>query len=100
MQVPFFEWSKLYLEDRENYLDLIDRTLSKGGFILQQDVADFEAKIRAHLDIEHAIGVSDGTNAILLGLRASGIGPGDEIFSRAMLSLRQRNPSISRVPSR
>ena len=80
MQVPFFEWSKLYLEDRENYLDLIDRTLSKGGFILQQDVADFEAKIRAHLDIEHAIGVSDGTNAILLGLRASGIGPGDEIL--------------------
>ena len=97
MQVPFFEWSKLYLEDRENYLDLIDRTLSKGGFILQQDVADFEAKIRAHLDIEHSIGVSDGTNAILLGLRAD---RATRFFSRAMLSLRQRNPSISRVPSR
>ena len=61
-------------------LDLIDKTLSKGGFILQHDVIDFKAKIQQHLDIEHAIGVSDGTNAILLGLRASGIGPGDEIL--------------------
>ena len=80
MKVPFFEWANLFLEDRENYLDLIDKTLSKGGFILQQEVADFEAKIRSYLDIEHAIGVSDGTNAILLGLRASGVGTGDEIL--------------------
>lgn len=80
MKIPFFDWSKLYLEDRENYLDLIDKTLSNGSFILQQDVADFEAKIRVHLGIKHAIGVSDGTNAILLGLRASGVGTGDEIL--------------------
>ncbi len=80
MKVPFFEWANLFLEDRENYLDLIDKTLSKGSFILQQEVADFEAKIRSYLDIEHAIGVSDGTNAILLGLRASGVGTGDEIL--------------------
>ena len=80
MKVPFFEWANLFLEDRENYLDLIDKTLSKGSFILQQEVADFEAKIRSYLGIEHAIGVSDGTNAILLGLRASGVGAGDEIL--------------------
>lgn len=80
MKVPFFDWSKLYLEDRDQYLKIIDQTLSMGRLILQSDVDDFEASLKALINVKHAIGLSDGTNALLLGLRASGIGHGDEVI--------------------
>ena len=78
--VPFFDWKKLYLEDREKYLQIIDETLKKGKFILQDDVEEFEHKLKNITGRKYAVAVSDGTNALLLGLRASEIGPGDEVI--------------------
>lgn len=80
MKIPFFNWAGLYLENREEYLRVIDSTLSKGGFILQDDVTEFEENLATYVGSKYAVGVSDGTNAILLGLRASGLMAGDEIL--------------------
>lgn len=80
MKVPFFDWAGLYNERAEDFSDVITRTLSRGGFILQADVEEFEERLKAFTGAKYAVGVSDGTNAILLGLRASGIKQGDEII--------------------
>lgn len=78
--VRFFDWTELFAERSSDYLRIIEETALGGGFILQAAVDEFEQKLAAYLGVKHAIGVSDCTNAMLLGLRASGIGPGDEII--------------------
>lgn len=80
IMVPFFDWAGLYNERAEDFSQIINETLRRGGFILQQDVVDFEANLAAYTGAKYAVAVADGTNAILLGLRACGIGPGDEII--------------------
>lgn len=79
-QVPFFSFANLFKERESEYLRIIQEVGSRGGFILQKEVTEFENKIKSFLNVKHAIGVADCTNAILLGLRALNIGQGDEII--------------------
>lgn len=79
-KVPFFDWAGLYNERATEFSRIMSETLSRGGFILQKDVEEFEDKLAHYVGARYAVGISDGTHAILLGLRASGIKPGDEII--------------------
>lgn len=78
--VPFFEWKALFAERADRYSRIIEETASCGGFILQQAVEAFETRLAAYLGVRHAVGVSDCTNAMLLGLRALDLAPGDEVI--------------------
>lgn len=80
MQVPFFDWSRLYTERSGTFRDIMHDTCMRGGFILQKDVVEFEENLRGFLGVKHVIALSDATNAILLGLRASGLQQGDEVI--------------------
>lgn len=80
VKVPFFDWAGLYNERGDEFARILNDTLSRGGFILQSDVEEFEARLAAYVGVKYAVGLADGTNAILLGLRASGIGPRDEVI--------------------
>jgi len=62
-------------------LDAAIRCAVEGGqWILGPQVAQFEKDISAWAGVKHAIGCSDGTDALLLLLRAWGVGPGDTVF--------------------
>lgn len=78
--VPFFDWQALYAERADEYRRILHETASAGGFILQAAVAEFESALAGYLGVRHAIGLSDCTNAMLLGLRASGLRPDDEVI--------------------
>ena len=80
MKVPFFNWAALYAEKEREFNEIISSTLRRGGFILQSDVSSFEAQLADYVGAKYAVALSDGTNAILLGLRASHLEPGDEIL--------------------
>ena len=51
---------------------------ARGAFILQRDLEEFEEALAKFLGIKHVFGVADGTNAMVIGFRAIGIGAGDE----------------------
>ena len=55
-------------------------TAARGGFILQREVDEFEEQLAAYLGVRHVVALSDCTNAMHLGLRACGVGAGDEII--------------------
>jgi dTDP-4-amino-4,6-dideoxygalactose transaminase len=59
----------------------VTRVLSSGWYILGKEVEAFEAEFAAYCETSYAVGVSDGTNAILLALRALDIGAGDEVIT-------------------
>lgn len=79
-EIPFFNYSGLYEEHRDEYLSKIEDVLERGAFIMQRDLENFEANLASYLGCKHAIGVADGTAALIFSLRAAGIKPNDEVI--------------------
>ena len=57
------------------------RVIRNGNFILGDEVKELEEKIAAYCQTRYAVGVSSGTDALLVALLAEGIGAGDEILT-------------------
>lgn len=55
--------------------------LRSGRFIMGEQVERFEKEAASYLGVKHAIGCANGTDALVLALKAAGIGPGDEVLT-------------------
>jgi dTDP-4-amino-4,6-dideoxygalactose transaminase len=78
--IPFFNYPALFEQRKDEYLNIVQDVLSRGAYIMQQDLIDFENDLAKYLGVKHAIGVADGTMALLISLMAAGIGEGDEVI--------------------
>ena len=65
-------------------LDAVARVLRSGWWILGEEVAAFEKEWSATCAVRHTVGVASGLDALEIGLRAIGIGPGDEVITTPM----------------
>ena len=78
--VPFFDYPLLYLSQKDRMDAAISSVITKGAYILQDDLVQFENKLAEYTNSKYAIGVANGTDAIWLALLAAGIGSGDEVI--------------------
>ncbi|MEV0143965.1 MULTISPECIES: DegT/DnrJ/EryC1/StrS family aminotransferase [unclassified Nonomuraea] len=78
-----YVWNYLqeYHEERADILDAVETVFESGQLVLGKSVASFEREFAAYHGLPHCVGVDNGTNAIVLGLQALGIGPGDEVVT-------------------
>jgi dTDP-4-amino-4,6-dideoxygalactose transaminase len=53
--------------------------LESGRYILGPEVEAFESEFAGFVGAEHCVGLANGTDALEIGLRALGVGPGDEV---------------------
>jgi dTDP-4-amino-4,6-dideoxygalactose transaminase len=74
MEVLLLELKTQYNSIKRDIDSAIDRILNSQNFILGEEVRRFEEEIANYCEVKHAIGVASGTDAILLSLRAAGIG--------------------------
>lgn len=61
--------------------EAIHDVLKTGRFIMGPNVTGFEQEAAEYLGVKHAIGVNSGTDALILGVHAMGIKPGDEVIA-------------------
>lgn len=79
MRVPGADLRAQYAPLRAGLVESFARLLDSGQFVLGPDVAAFEQEFAAYCGAGHAIGVANGTDALVLALRALGVGPGDRV---------------------
>jgi dTDP-3-amino-3,4,6-trideoxy-alpha-D-glucose transaminase len=79
-RVPFIRLDAAYPELMAELLEVVERVADDAAFTLGPEVEDFERNFAAYCETEEAIGLSSGTMALELALRALEIGPGDEVI--------------------
>lgn len=78
--IPFFPYSDLFTRDEAAISKIMLDVCRRGAYILQKECADFDVNLAKFMGVKHAFGVANGTDAIIIGLKAVGIGPGDEVI--------------------
>jgi dTDP-4-amino-4,6-dideoxygalactose transaminase len=80
MPVPLLDVNAQNHPLEKEFTEAFLRVFRSGQFIMGAEVTQFESAIAELTQTKHAIGVSSGTDAILLALMALGLGPGDEVL--------------------
>jgi len=83
MAVPLLDLNAQYAPLRAEVLAAVTRVCDSQRFILGPEVEALERELAQLLEVEHAIAVSSGTDALLLALMALGVGPGDDVITPA-----------------
>jgi dTDP-4-amino-4,6-dideoxygalactose transaminase len=83
LRIPILDLRPEIEEHWDELIEAIQGVLRSGRFILGPNVEAFEEEIAAYLGVKHAVGVNSGTDALVISLRALGIGPGDEVITTA-----------------
>lgn len=79
--VPFLDLKTQYAAIREEVEAAVARVLESQRFILGPEVEGLEKELGAYCGCDHAVGVTSGTDALLVALMAIGIEPGDEVIT-------------------
>jgi dTDP-4-amino-4,6-dideoxygalactose transaminase len=80
-KVPLLDLKAQFAPIRADVLDAMTRVCDAQQFILGPEVEALEHELAAFLHVPHAIGVSSGTDALLVALMALDVGPGDEVVT-------------------
>ena len=81
MKIPLLDLKAVHEPIRIEILSAIERVIESNTFILGPEVQTLENRIASYCNTKFAIGVSSGTDALLISLMALEIGPGDEVIT-------------------
>ncbi len=79
-QISFVDLKSQYRRIQDDVNARMQAVLEHGQFILGPEVRDLETALADYAGVTHAVGVSNGTDALVMTLMAAGIGPGDGVL--------------------
>jgi dTDP-4-amino-4,6-dideoxygalactose transaminase len=80
LKIPIFSLKKQHVSLNKRLEEAFRRVVGSGAFILGPEVEAWEKEFAEFLGTQNAVGVSNGSDALLLALQALGVGPGDEVI--------------------
>ncbi|MEI8256934.1 MAG: DegT/DnrJ/EryC1/StrS family aminotransferase, partial [Deltaproteobacteria bacterium] len=80
-RIPYVDLAAQNGPLREALIAAVSRVISHGQFVLGPEVAQLEAALERFLGVPHVVGVSNGTDALVMALKLVGVGPGDEVIT-------------------
>jgi dTDP-4-amino-4,6-dideoxygalactose transaminase len=81
MHIPMTDLTMQYNELKDEIDEAINRVIVSGRFILGPEVEALEKELADYCGVKYAIGVASGTDALIIGLMACGVKPGDEVIT-------------------
>ncbi|MGE4272439.1 MAG: DegT/DnrJ/EryC1/StrS family aminotransferase [Desulfitobacterium sp.] len=81
MSIPLLDLKAQYLAIKEEIDQAVLGVLDSSKFIFGPEMKTFEEEIAAYCGTKHAVAVGNGTDALVIVLKACGIGPGDEVIT-------------------
>jgi dTDP-4-amino-4,6-dideoxygalactose transaminase len=78
--IPFFNYKDLFNQNEKSFLQILTNIGSRGAFIMQSDLAEFESQIAEYTGVTYVLGVANATDAMQLLFKAGGVGVGDEVI--------------------
>ena len=81
MEVKVWSYLKEYETNKEEIIKAITDVLESGVLILGEKGRELERQYSKYIGTKYAVGCDNGTNAIVLALRALGVGEGDEVIT-------------------
>jgi dTDP-4-amino-4,6-dideoxygalactose transaminase len=79
--IPYIDIAAQHAPIKHELLAAVGDVLDSGHFILGEQVTEFESKFSELCGVRYAVGVNSGTDALVLALKALGIGRGDEVIT-------------------
>lgn len=82
--IPVMNVSRQYKMLKDDLDKAVLDILHSGNYILGETVEKFEKAFAKYCGVKYAVGVGNGTDALILAMKACGIKPGDEVITCAM----------------
>ncbi len=79
-KVPFFDYPAVYRRFADEFQAALADVGTRGAYIQQSDLEEFESKIAEYVGSRHCIGVSNATDGLQLGFMAAGLPQGAEVI--------------------
>ncbi len=81
MKIPLLDLKKQYKDLKPQVMKAIENVVDSGYFIMGPDIEAFEKEVANYLGVKYALGVTSGTDALFMSLKALGVGPGDRVLT-------------------
>ena len=79
--IPYVNFPAQYAAERDDLHAIFDRVFRTGEFVGGAEVEAFERQLAEYVGVGHCVALNSGTDALVLGLKAAGVGPGDEVIT-------------------
>ena len=84
VRVPFLDLRVTETAEHKSLMQAVEQVLNHGRLVMGPEIDLFEERVASYCGRRHCVSVGSGTDALFIGLKALGLGPGDEVITTSL----------------